>query len=158
MASYHVRAATLDDVDTLVGHRIAMFTDMHVRMDHAALDSAFRKWLATTMPEGSYRAWLVEDEADAVVGGGGITIMPWPPGPQYMNDRLAFVFNMFTEPAHRRRGIARLVMDAIHDWCRRDGVYSVALNTSVSGRPLYEAMGYQVTPSPMMFYAVPRGA
>jgi hypothetical protein len=43
------------------------------------------------------------------------------------------------------------VMEAIHDWCRANGVTSAALNTSVDGRALYESMGYVVTPSPMMF-------
>ena len=71
------------------------------------------------MPAGTYRAWLVEDEGAAIVAGGGITILPWPPGPRYPGDRIAFVFNVYTEPAHRRRGIGRLVMDAIHAWCAR---------------------------------------
>lgn len=156
MSPYNVRPATLDDVDVLVQHRIAMFTDMRVTMDPAALGTAFRKWLASTMPQGHYRAWLVEDKTHAVVAGGGITVIPWPPGPHYLNGRLAYVYNVYTAPAHRGRGVARLLMGAIHDWCRRDGIRSVALNTSVAARPLYESLGYQVTPSPMMFYAVPQ--
>ncbi|MBI3493214.1 MAG: GNAT family N-acetyltransferase, partial [Acidobacteria bacterium] len=61
-----------------------------------------------------------------------------------------------TEPAHRRRGLARLVMDAIHAWCREAGVASVALNASRDGQPLYESMGYAVTPAPMMFLPIVR--
>ena len=56
--------------------------------------------------------------------------------------------------AHRRRGLARLIMDTIHAWCRDAGITSVALNASEDGRPLYESMGYQVAPSPMMFLTV----
>ena len=44
--------------------------------------------------------------------------------------RLAFVYNVYTEPAHRRRGLARLIMDAIHAWCREEGIGSMALNAS----------------------------
>ena len=129
-----------------------MFTDMGVSLDAGALDRSFRAWLAQTMPSGTYRAWLVEAGDGVVVGGGGITILPWPPGPRYMGDRLAFVYNVYTEPAHRRRGLARLLMDAIHAWCREAGITSMALNASRDGQPLYEAMGYQVTSSPMMFF------
>ena len=68
-----------------------------------------------------------------------------------MGSRLAFVYNVYTEPAHRRRGLARAIMDAIHTWCREAGVTSVALNASPDGRPLYEALGYHVSPHPMMF-------
>jgi GNAT superfamily N-acetyltransferase len=154
--AYQVRAATLADVDVLVRHRLAMFTDMRVALDAAALDPRFRAWLAETMPAGTYRAWLAETGSGEVAAGGGITIIPWPPGPQYAGDRLAFVYNVYTEPAHRRRGLARRIMDVIHDWCRDAGITSMALNASRDGKPLYEAMGYAESPSPMMFLPIVR--
>jgi GNAT superfamily N-acetyltransferase len=154
MADYRLRPATLDDADALVHHRIAMFTEMGVPLDAPALDAVFRPWLAEMMPKGVYRAWVVERDDAGVVSGGGITILHWPPGPRYLNDRLAFVYNVYTEPDHRHRGLARMVMDAIHAWCRADGIRSIALNASRFGQPLYEAMGYTVTTNPMMFLAL----
>lgn len=151
---YHIRRATLADADTLARHRIAMFTDMGVPLDADALGGAFRGWLGRVMPEGTYQAWLVEHETDGIVAGGGMTVIPWPPGPRYLGDRLAFVYNVYTEPPHRGRGLARLVMAAIHDWCRAHGVSSLALNASTFGKPLYDSLGYAVTPSPMMFFAL----
>src|SRR5262249_43166825 len=133
-----VREATLDDLDALVAHRIGMFTDMAVPLDEAMLRTAFAQWLRQTMPSGSYRGWIVE-EAGRVVAGGGATIIPWPPGPSYPGEKLAFVYNVYVEPTHRRRGLARLVMDTIHRWCRDHGVASVALNASRDGQPLYES-------------------
>jgi len=149
---YRVREATLDDVDVLVRHRISMFVDMGLTLDEAALDSSFRAWLAEKMPDGVYRAWLVEAADGAVAGGGGISILPWPPGPNYMGDKIAIVYNVYTEHAHRRRGLARLIMNTIHAWAAEHDIASVALNASADGRPLYESMGYQVAPNPMMFY------
>jgi GNAT superfamily N-acetyltransferase len=153
---YTIRAATIDDAEALVRHRIGMFTDMGVPVDAPALDRAFRTWLAEMMPAGTYRAWLVKDDADAIVAGGGITILPWPPGPHYMGDRLAFVYNVYTEPAHRRRGLARVIMETIHAWCRENGIASIALNASRDGQPLYEALGYSASPAPMMFLPIVR--
>lgn len=155
-AEYRVRFATLADTDALVRHRIAMFTEMGVPLDAAGLDTAFRAWLADVMPVGTYRAWLVEGPDGEVVGGGGITILPWPPGPRYVGDTLAFVYNVYTEPPHRRRGLARLIMDTIHAWCRDQGITSMALNASQDGKPLYEAMGYAESSSPMMFLPIVR--
>jgi GNAT superfamily N-acetyltransferase len=153
---YHVRPATLADIDDLVRHRIGMFTDMGVPLDAEVLDPAFRAWLSEMMPAGTYRAWLAEAADGEVAGGGGITILPWPPGPRYVGDRLAFVYNVYTEPAHRRRGLARLIMDTIHAWCRDEGITSMALNASRDGLPLYESMGYAESPSPMMFLPIVR--
>ena len=153
MSDYRVRVATLDDLDALVHHRIAMFQDMGVPLDPAAVDTAFRPWLREMMPKGVYRAWVVES-GSRVISGGGVTILPWPPGPRYFSGRLAFVYNVYTEPEHRRRGLGRRVMEAIHAWCREERIGSLALNASRFGQPMYESLGYAVTPSPMMFFAL----
>ena len=148
--SYRLRPATLDDADALVHHRVGMFTDMGTVFDAPAVERAFREWLAEMMPAGVYRAWLVEEEAQ-VVAGGGITVLAWPPGPFFVGGRIAFVYNVYTEHAHRRRGLARLLMDTIHTWCRDEGIRRVFLNASDDGRSLYEALGYKPAAAPMMF-------
>jgi GNAT superfamily N-acetyltransferase len=150
MKHYSVRPATLDDADILVRHRLGMFTDMGVQVEPRVAD-AFRTWLAEMMPHGAYRAWLLESDQGEVVAGGGITVLPWPPGPRSTHGRLAYVYNVYTEPTHRRHGHARLIMSAIHAWCRETGVHMLALNTSQFGQALYASMGYQHAPSPMMF-------
>ena len=153
MSAHQVRPATLDDVEALIHHRTAMFTDMGLTFDASAVDAAFRPWLAEAMPTGVYRAWVVED-AGLVVAGGGITILPWPPGPRSLGTRMAFVYNVYTEPSHRHRGLTRTIMDAIHTWCRDNGIGKMSLNASTDGQPLYESMGYTVTASPMMFLSL----
>jgi GNAT superfamily N-acetyltransferase len=154
MTEYRIRPATLGDVDTLVHHRLAMFTEMGTHVDVASVATAFGEWVTRLLPAGTYRGWVIEAPDATVVAGGGLTIIPWPPGPWYMGGRIAFVYNVYTEPAHRRRGLARMIMDAIHDWCRDEGISVVALNASGEGLPLYESMGYQQMPSPMMICGI----
>jgi GNAT superfamily N-acetyltransferase len=162
MATYTVRRATLDDLDILVRQRVRMFEDMGVLeqpgVDREGFTSAYREWLVDVMPAGTYVAWVVDHAEGAassgVVSGGGATLIPWPPGPRYQGRSLAFVYNVYTEPEHRGRGLARMVMDAIHTFCRENAVGSVALNASPFGRPLYESMGYQVSVNPMMFLSM----
>ena len=153
MSDYRIRLATLDDEAILVHQRMAMFEEMGLTVD-ASLTAQFGAWLRETLPAGTYRAWLVEPAGGPAVAGGGMTIIPWPPGPTYPGDKLAFVYNVFTEPAHRQQGLAKLVMHAMHGYCRDHGIGSLALNASQFGRPLYESLGYAVTSSPMMFLAL----
>jgi GNAT superfamily N-acetyltransferase len=159
MPGYRIRPATIDDVDVLVHHRVAMFRDMGTPMDEEAVAREFRRWVTRMLPKGAYRGWVVEAGADVsdsggasptVVAGGGICILPWPPGPQNVGDQLAFVYNVYTEPAHRRQGLARKVMETIHAWCREAGIGALALNSSVEGRALYESLGYRIRTNPMM--------
>ena len=154
MPDYRIRAATLADVDALVHHRIAMFREMGTSIEADSVAKAFGDWVTRLLPAGIYRGWVVEEPSGDIVAGGGMTILPWPPGPWYVGGRMAFVYNVYTEPAHRRRGLARMVMDAIHAWCRDEGIGLVGLNASSQARPLYESMGYQQMPAPMMMVSL----
>jgi GNAT superfamily N-acetyltransferase len=150
MPEYRIRPATLDDVEMLVHHRVAMFRDMGTAMDATLVAPAFRDWVTRMLTAGTFRGWVVETPSREIVAGGGITLLPWPPGPLSIGERLAFVYNIYTEPPHRRRGLARRVMETIHAWCRESGILLVALNSSPEGQPLYESLGYQVRTNPMM--------
>jgi GNAT superfamily N-acetyltransferase len=162
MPTYTVRRATLADLGVLVEHRVRMFDDMGVLAmpgaDRDRLTVDFRTWVADALRDGTYLAWLVDaqdrDGAPRAVAGAGATIIPWPPGPFYSTGRLAFVYNVYTEPDHRRRGLGRMLMEAVHAYCRTEGIGSVALNASTFGQPLYASMGYRVASSPMMFLSL----
>src|SRR5262245_36305401 len=51
---------------------------------------------------------------------------------------------MYTDPAHVRRGIGRMVLDACEQAAREEGFASVELAATLAGEPLYRACGYQV--------------
>jgi GNAT superfamily N-acetyltransferase len=52
---------------------------------------------------------------------------------------------MYTELSHRRRGLAKLVLEAIVSFCREQGLKAVLLHASDAGRPLYLKMGFEPT-------------
>ena len=127
-----------------------MFREMGVDADFTEMAAATAAWLATAIPDGTYRAWMAETDDHSVIAGGGLIVVAWPPGPLSMDPRCGFIFNVYTDHAHRNRGVARLLMEAMHEWCRREGIERVVLNASTFGRPLYESMGYVLADEPMM--------
>jgi len=152
MSDYRIRPATTNDVEALVHHRLAMFAEMGVPLDAPVIRQLFRDWLLKMMPAGEYLAWVGESTGGTIVAGAGITLLKWPPGPSAIAaERIAFVYNVYTEPMHRQRGLARRLMDTIHTWCAEHGVGAVALNAAPDARPLYESQGYRPAPSPMMW-------
>ena len=148
--TYSIRPATVSDIPHIVAHREGMFRDMGTRADFPAMAPTFAAWLATAMPAGDYRSWLAATPDGDVVAGAGLIVFPWPPGPTVMDGRCAYVFNVYTSPAHRRNGLARKLMEAIHDWSRAQGIERVVLNASRDGHPIYQAMGYVEVEQPMM--------
>jgi GNAT superfamily N-acetyltransferase len=152
MPDYRVRTATLADIDTLVRHRLAMFTEMGTTFDVPLIDGLFRSWLREMMPAGEYLAWLCDTERGEIAAGVGITLLKWPPGPSPLRtERIAFVYNVYTEAPHRKQGLARLLMETVHAWCADHGVGALALNAAPAAQHLYRTMGYVDAPSPMMW-------
>jgi GNAT superfamily N-acetyltransferase len=148
--TYQIRNATVADIPHLVTHREEMFRDMGVPAEFTAMAGATAEWLRTAIPAGTYLGWLAVTDDGTVAAGGGLLVMPWPPGPMTMDPRCAFIYNVYTAPAHRKQGLAKRLMTAMHDWCRAQGIERVALNASTFGQPIYEQMGYVVTNEPMM--------
>ena len=57
----------------------------------------------------------------------------------------SLIVNVYTEPAHRHRGLARRLMRIMLDWCAQRGVPQVVLHASDGGRPLYQSLGFVPT-------------
>ena len=141
-----IRPASVADVETILHHRRSMFAEMgdgtEAELD-AMVESA-RTFIKAALQDGSYRAWLVEADG-RVVSGGGVALVPYQPTPLDPEARRAYVLNMYTEPSHRRRGLAKLVLEAIVSFCRAQGLKAVLLHASDAGRPLYLQMGFEPT-------------
>jgi GNAT superfamily N-acetyltransferase len=147
---YTIRPATLSDIPHIVEHRSGMFRDMGIPAEFEDMNAASELWLRHAIPAKTYLGWVAQTTKGAVVGGSGLLIIPWPPGPISMDPRCGFIFNVYTQPAHRKHGLARRLMEAMHDYCRAEGLERVVLNASVYGKPLYDAMGYVESDEPMM--------
>ena len=147
MEQVSIRAATPADLETLVAHRRAMFFEMGYR-DEAVLDgmtAAFRPWLLERMRTGEYLAWVAEDVDARIAAGLGLWLMDWPPHMIGPGARRGNILNVYTESTHRRRGIARRLMEVALAWCREHGIRAVILHASDDGRALYEQMGFRPT-------------
>ena len=148
--NYTVRPATIADIPHIVRHRAEMFREMGVQAEFDDMATATELWLRHAIPSKTYLAWMAVTATGDVVGGGGLIVIPWPPGPITIDPRCGFVFNVYTQPDHRQRGLAGRIMAAMHDYCRAEGIERIVLNASTFGKPLYETMGYVVADEPMM--------
>ena len=147
LPAYRVRLATAADAAIVAHHRVAMFRDMGVlgAVDAVALERASQCYLARALADGEYRGWLIEVDG-AVVAGGGLVLRPLLPRPGYNEGGSeAYVLNVYTDGGHRRRGLARRLMEVILAWCEETQVSRVSLHASDDGRPLYVALGFTAT-------------
>ena len=139
-----IRQATLADVPDLVRLRRTMFEwmdcDDPVQLDDA--DTACTAYFAEAIPAGEFYGWLAVTPVGEAVGSGGAVIDRHPPGPGNLSGRIGYIMNISVAPTHRRRGIARRIMQTILGWMADRGMHYITLHTTEMGRPLYEELGF----------------
>jgi len=144
-----IRPATLAEADlsAIVHHRRAMFRDMGYT-DESALDvmtDRFRPWLRRKMEAGEYLAWFALASDSSIASGLGLWLMDWPPHMVASGPWRGNIVNVYTEPAHRRQGMARALMQIAIEWCGANQLDIVILHSSDEGRGLYESLGFEPT-------------
>jgi GNAT superfamily N-acetyltransferase len=146
-SGYLLRAATAADAAVLAAQRRSMFEEQG-RVDGqaaATLEAATRRYLEQALPAGMYYAWLIEVDAVAVAGG-GVQLRPLMPRPGYVHGEAeGLILSMWTEPGHRRRGLAARVLESILTWSETRGIRRLTLHASDMGRPLYARYGFTAT-------------
>jgi GNAT superfamily N-acetyltransferase len=110
-----------------------------------AMTVPFRLWLQPRLERGDYFGWIVEHKGVAVAGV-GMMLIDWPPNPSHpTQDRHGYVLNVFVDPAHRGKGLAKELMRLTTDEARRRGLQLMVLHATEMGRPLYEKLGWTPT-------------
>jgi GNAT superfamily N-acetyltransferase len=144
---YSIRLATLEDAGIIAGHRHQMFLDIgnHDPQKLEAMTNAYKPWLETKMAAGEYLGWLAMASDGAVAAGLGLWLMDWPPHVIGSGSRRGNIINVYTETAHRRRGLARQLLNTALDWCRANRIDVVILHASKEGRRLYQSVGFEPT-------------
>lgn len=92
---------------------------------------------------GARHAFVARDADGAPVGMANCQVFDRMPRPGRPDVRWGYVANVWTDPAHRRRGVGRLVLDAVLDWARAEGLIRVLLNPSEVSLPLYRSAGFR---------------
>src|SRR3954449_620659 len=140
------RPATPDDLELILHHRREMFREMGGRYSESLthFESASRRYFEHALRDGGYFG-LIAEFGGRIAGGGGVVIASWPGSPLNFEPKRAWLLNVYVEPPHRRKGLARAIAQALIDWCRQNGFDSVALHASEYGRALYEKLGFRPT-------------
>jgi GNAT superfamily N-acetyltransferase len=141
-----IRPATEADFETILEHRLAMleavFHFERPATDGAdAMTAANAAWLRRHLGD-DFAAWLAEIDG-RIAGSAAVMWFPHPPSPVNPLGLEAYVLNVFTEPAWRRRGVARALMEHIVEEARRRGIKRIWLRASEEGRPLYVDLGFR---------------
>jgi ribosomal protein S18 acetylase RimI-like enzyme len=141
--NWTVRPGVPDDAEELVRLRVVMFE----AMGRDVADGDWQRPCAEMFRRELGGPGLIATVVDAPGGGlascAAAFIRPDMPRPGDVATAIAHVHNVCTDPAWRRRGLARLVVTALVDQLDALGLTKTDLHASVDGRGLYESIGFK---------------
>jgi GNAT superfamily N-acetyltransferase len=142
--SFHImiiREATRSDSKWILHHRIAMFKDMGEPADELSETTKLTEQYLEDDWTKDYLYFLVEDDSK-VIGGCGISTFRIPPQLSQPSGVYAYLSNMFIEPDYRRKGVGRMLVNFVIDFCHKERIGLLFLHASDKGHPLYKSMGF----------------
>jgi len=144
---FTLRATTLSDLELHVHHRVVMFKAMDYgdEAGREIMAATFRDRLRTWLSTGEVRGVLAESGGQ-VVGGALLQFKEALPNPLSPQAVRGYLFNVYTDPAFRRRGLARQMTIALLDVAKAQGIGMVELHASKDAETLYRSMGFEPTP------------
>ncbi len=144
------RPATHADTPELLRLAAMMYTSMGLDAGGEAWRESATKLLAERLGGDDAVVFAVDDPAQPgrLAACGGAAVIQRLPGPSTPTGKWGYVQWVATEPAYRRRGIARAVMIAILSWLSQRGVTNVELHATPAGEPLYRSLGFNDPFSP----------
>src|SRR5512147_1473010 len=112
---YSVRLAAPEDAPVLAEMRRQMFLAMGKPDDDRMrqIVAAFIPWVSDAIRRKTYIGWVVVTPEGDLVSNAGMLLVEWPPNTRHLNPVRGYVLNVWTDPEHRRRGLARRLIDTV---------------------------------------------
>lgn len=138
------KRATSEDIDILTKTRIEVLraaNQLSDDIDMSEVEKESYNYYQKALCDGSHIAYLVFD-GKRFVGAGGVSFFQVMPTYHNPSGNKAYIMNMYTNPAYRRRGIAAKTLDMLINDTKNKGITAISLEATDMGRPLYEKYGF----------------
>lgn len=151
--AYRFQAATEEDLPRVVDMKLRMFAEagraslLPPTKRQAVLDDYVRLYRANLALH-----FIAREHRDRIACVGAF-IKDDVPFRYFEPSTYGFIGDVYTEPAHRSRGLAKRLSEDAMGWLRSRGVRVVRLLASEAGRPLYQKLGFQPSDEMVFTYA-----
>ena len=139
-----IEKAGFADVDALTTLRLEYLIE-----DNGSLEHRDAEMIRNNLP-GYIREHLKKDlfvyvirEDDTIVSCAFLLIVMKPMSPAFINGKTATILNVYTLPAYRRRGYARMLMNAMITDAKELNIDVIELKATEDGYDLYRSVGFE---------------
>ena len=119
---YKIRRATVEDIPILLEFRGKMFSSMGKSIGFNEIRKVCEEYFKNNMRDDSLAAWVAETDFGEAVACISTSFYELPPKPENPTGKYVYVFNLYTEPEHRRRGLGSKLLTEALEYAREVGV------------------------------------
>ena len=151
--AFILKKAEVKDAELLAEMRMEMRKERETAVCPMPDDEFYQHLLdffRTRIADGSFIAYIVWDGNQAAACS-GLSIQVHPPTYENPTGKHGYISNMYTRPAWRRMGIAKLLVNQLADAAKDEGCAQLFLNASPMGRSVYVRYGFQPVNGEMIF-------
>lgn len=134
------RRLTENEVDIFIEMRISQLREEGANED-IDLHSALKDYYLRHLADGTFVSWLAFD-GEKIVGTSGMSFVEKPPYFACPSGRIGLLSSMFTNPAYRRKGIAKELLSRVVKEAKDYGCGTVQITASDMGVKLYTDFGF----------------
>ncbi len=150
MNKLHFKKAKKKDAAILAEYRFKMFNDIFPEDNMGErkaeiVEKCVHYYLDDIDNKNHYSIIAFIDKT--AVGCGTILLEDRPPSPRHKRNLHAYILNIYVDAEHRGKGIAKKIMEHLHEYARSKDVRRIGLHASRFGHGLYKNMGYKVNES-----------
>ena len=141
----NVEKAGIDDIDALVKMRLEYLIEDNGNLNDSEvieikkeLPDYFKKHISNDL------FIFVVREEQTIVACAFLLVIEKPMSPAFINGKTGTVLNVYTCPAYRRKGYARLIMETLLEEAKKLQLSVVDLKSTDDGYYLYKSVGFAV--------------
>ena len=131
---------TEKEIDTFIDMRINQLREEGAK-EEIDLVPALRDYYTRHMADGTFVSWLAFD-GERIIGTSGMSFVEKPPYFGCPSGKMGLLSSMFTNPAYRRKGIARELLSRVVNDAREYGCGTIQITASDMGVKLYTSFGF----------------
>lgn len=140
---FTIRRAEIADLEEVVRLRVAFLLEDRQDLPPSEIANTehIHRYVAEKIPSGEFAVWLAEEDGQTI-GTGGLVMFHRPPGFTCDTDLNAMIYNMYTIPECRRRGVATAILQQMVEYLKTTPARRILLYATEMGRPVYERFGF----------------
>ena len=142
--------AILQDLEALVELRIQFTTLLTGIQEPAAIDNlreTLRSYFTRVLTDNT-SIWVLAKAGNTAVATGGILMRESPPNFKNLSGKMAYLVNIYTVPAFRRKGISSAVLTKLMEEARTLGTHMFELHATEEGAFVYKKLGFELHNEP----------